>query len=418
MTATGQDRQPPARGGAAPVVTARIRRLLAGTALLGVVVFVYGAMLGDATRAWQALLVNFLFFAGLAQSGVVLSALLQVTTAGWARPFKRTTEATAAFLPVAFVLLIVLLLGLSAWAPWVIEPHAHRDAWLTVPAMFTRQLAAFVLLGGLSVAYLYFSLRPDIGMLDESGARTADRLPRRLISGWRGTAAEQEAGQRRQNQLAPFILLAYGWVYSLVAFDFVVALDPHWYSSLAGGYFFTGNLLIGVAFLTLVAVWGRHRLGLQAYVDPARLRDLGTLLFGFCILWAYMLWSQYVVIWYGDLPEETGFVSRRMSGMWASPTWSAFALAFVVPFVVLLSRKAKMSLMALGMVASAVLLGMWIERFVLVSPSLWVAGTLPLGLSELAITAGMLSLFLLCYTQFLYTFPILAVSDPRLRGNG
>ena len=162
-------------------------------------------------------------------------------------------------------------------------------------------------------------------MLDESGEHKASGLAQRLIADWRGIVHERSQGQRRQGILAPAVLLAYAWVFSLLAFDFVMSLDRHWYSTLAGGYFFTGNLLLGVAFLAVVAVWSRHGLQLREYVGHRQLHDIGKLLFGFCILWAYMLWSQYLVIWYGDLPEETAFIARRMQGTWAPLTWIVVA---------------------------------------------------------------------------------------------
>jgi Ni/Fe-hydrogenase subunit HybB-like protein len=399
---------------APPIASSATRSLLLIASVIGAGTFIYGVTLGDAIRAWQILLVNFLFFAGLAQAGIVLSALFHATSAIWARPLKRVAEATAAFFPVSFVLLLILFLGLPTWAPWASHPIPGREGWLNIPAFIIRESVAFVVLSGLSVAYLYHSLRADIGMLDESGVRPASGFSQRLIEGWRGLRHEQTRSQRRQDFLAPAVLIAYGWVYSLVAFDFVMALDRHWVSTLAGGYFFTGNLLIGVAFLTLVAVWGRDRLRLHDYIGSGQLHDVGKLLFGFCILWAYMLWSQYLVIWYADLPEETAFVARRMSGEWATFTWLAIGLAFVVPFVVLLSRRVKTSTHGLGTVALAALVGMWVERFVLVSPSLWRGDGVPLGIPEVLITGGILSVFGICYTTFLQTFPVLAVSDPRL----
>ena len=102
-------------------------------AAVGAAAFVYGLLMGDSIRAWQALLVNFLFFAGLAQAGVALSATLQTTSARWGRPLKRMSEATGAFLPVAFGLLLILLLGVSSWAPWVHEPIAAKTPWLNIP---------------------------------------------------------------------------------------------------------------------------------------------------------------------------------------------------------------------------------------------------------------------------------------------
>jgi hypothetical protein len=277
-----------------------------------------------------------------------------------------------------------------------------------------REATAFLTLGIISLAYVYHSLRPDIGMLHESGQRPASGFASRLIKDWRGISHEQTRGQRFQSMLAPTVLIAYGWIFSLIAFDFVMALDRHWYSSLAGGYFFTGNILSGVAFLTLVAVWGRDRLQLHDYIGHGQIHDIGKLLFGFSILWAYMLWSQYLVIWYGDLPEEIQFVAHRMQGSWAPVTWLAFVLIFLVPFIVLLSRQVKSHAPSLVIIASAILVGIWLERFVLVSPSLWHGDKVPLGILELLITSGTFSLFILCYAMFIHTFPLLAVSDPRL----
>ena len=398
---------------AGPLLAPGARRLLLGLAALGGLAFLAGLLL-DGTRAWQALLVNFLFFGGLAQAGVVLSCILQVTSARWGRPLKRVAEATAAFLPAAFVLLLVLLAGTPAWAPWVHEPVEAKAPWLNVPFFVLREALAFLLLGGFSLRYVYRSLRPDVGMLDESGERPAAGLSARLIAGWRGVDPERAIGQRRQSRWAVAVLVAYGWVFTLAAFDFVMALDPHWFSTLLGGYYFIGNLLIGLAFLAAVVAAGRRRLGIAGYAGRHQLHDLGKLLFGFCILWAYLFWSQYLVIWYGDLAEETEFLHHRMHGAWAPVAAAVFAMTFAVPFVVLLSRAVKTWAPGLTAVAALVFAGMWLERFLLVSPSLWHGEGVPLGLLEVLVTAGVASLFAVSYTAFLDHFPTLPVSDPRL----
>ena len=404
----------PAAPAAMALVPPRARNVLLGLAALGALAFLYGIVLGDAVRAWESLLVNFLFFGGLAQAGVVLSCILQVTSARWGRPLKRVAEATAAFLPAAFILLLVLLAGTAAWAPWVHEPVEAKTPWLNVPFFVSRELLAFLVLGGFSLRYVYRSLRPDIGMLDESGARPAAGLSAQLIRGWQGLDTERATGQRRQTRWAVAVLIAYGWAFTLIAFDFVMALDPHWFSTLLGGYYFIGNLLIGLAFLAGVAAAGRRRLGIAGYVGRHQLHDLGKLLFGFCILWAYLFWSQYLVIWYGDLAEETEFVYHRMHGAWEPVAWAVLAMTFVGPFVVLLSRAVKTWVPGLTAVAAVVFAGMWLERFLLVAPSLWHGEGVPLGLLELLVTAGVFGLFVVCYTTFLDRFPTLPVSDPRL----
>ena len=397
----------------ASLVSNETRRALLGFGVIGTLAFVYGVIFGENLRAWQSLLVNFLFFAGLAQSGVVISALLQVTSARWGRSLKRTAEATAAFFPVAFILLLVLLGGITSWAPWVHEPIEAKTPWLNIPFFVVRQLLAFGLLTGLSLLYVYKSLRPDIGMLHESGSQSADGFAKRLITNWKGTDAERETGQRAQDRLAVAVLISYAWVFTLVSFDFVMSLDPHWFSTLMGGYYFIGNLFVGFAFLAIIATWGRHRLAIADYVGKQQLHDVGKLLFGFSILWAYLLFSQYLVIWYGDLAEETEFIYHRMHGAWAPITWTMFGLCFVIPFISLLSKAIKMKSNGLLTIACIAFVGMWLERFILVVPSLWHEDGVPLGILELFITLGVFGLFVFSYTGFLRTFPILPTSDPK-----
>ncbi len=397
-----------------PIVPDGTRRLCLGAGLVGALAFVAGLFIGDSIRAWQSLLVNFLFFGGLAQAGVVVSAIMQVTSSRWGRGLKRTAEATSAFFPISFVLLVVLLLGTSTWMPWVHHPVEAKTPWLNIPFFVSRQLVGFFLLSGLSALYVYRSLRADIGQLDESAEVKATGISRRLIEGWQGTDAERDASQRSQSRLAPVILIAYGWIFTLVGFDFFMSLEPHWFSTLAGGYYFIGNLFIGIAFLSVIAVWSRDKLQLAHYIGSHQLHDIGKLLFGFCILWAYMFWSQYLVIWYGDLAEETEFIYHRMHGAWAPVAWIVFAMAFVIPFVVLLSRAVKTNARGLTIIALVAFVGMWLERFILVSPSLWQGDGVPIGLVELLVTVGVGGLFAWCYLTFLQTFPVIPVADPRL----
>jgi hypothetical protein len=388
---------------------------LAGFTAIGVAAFVYGALLGDGVRAWGVLLVNFLFWSGLAHAGVLFSALQEVTSARWGRSIKRIAEATCAFLPVAFLILLVLFAGVSTWAPWVSHPVEARQSWLNVPFLIARQGIGFLVLSALSLAYVYHSVRPDLGLLSERGGQDPDARGARITAGWRGMSLERSASSRWQGRLAPALLVVYAIVFSLQAFDFVMSLDPEWISTLVGGYFFVGNLYIGIAFLAVATVWCRSRLNLDEWVGHSQLHDLGKLLFGFSMLWAYLAWSQYLVIWYGDLPEETAFIARRLvDSPWAPLGWAVFVTVFVAPFLVLLSRAVKRHPPGLLAIALVALGGMWLERFVLVVPSLWRGGSLPLGAIELFITAGFGASFFLCYCTFLRTVPVLPVSDPLL----
>ena len=395
------------------LLTARTRLILVVLSVIGGVALI-GGMLTDAPRAWTALLVNFLFWSGLGHAGVAFSAMFQATSAAWARPIKRVAEATVAFLPVSAVMLLVLLAGVSAWAPWIHEQNAARQAWLNAPAFVIRQALGFLVLSALSIAYVHASIRPDIGQLHDARRPIWPGLAR-VTRNWRGLDAERQVSQRRQSRLSPALLVMYCCVLSLQAFDFIMSLDPHWYSTLAGGYFFVGNLYIGVAFLAIAAVWIGSRPEMEGYVGRGQLYDVGRLLLGFCMLWAYLFWSQYLVIWYGDLPEETAFVAHRtVDAPWAPLAWVVLGTAFVIPFLMLLSRELKHHGLGLSLVATIALVGMWFERFILVGPSLWKGDHLPIGPLEVLVTAGVGALFALSYTGFLQRVPIVPIADPLL----
>ena len=384
--------------------------------LVGLGTFVYGAVGGEAVRVrvWETLLVNFLFWSGIAQAGVVLSAVLQLTAARWGRPLKRVAEATAAFMPVSFLVLLVLFMGQSVILPWVQEPVEAKQAWLNTPFLVARQGAGFLVLSSLSLLYVYWSVRPDIGLLRESGTEDLGFLAQRLVRDWQGSNTERDVSQQRQSRLAPAILIVYACVFSLQAFDFVMSLDPHWFSTALGAYFFVGNLYIGVAFLAVVAVWAHSRVRWRGYVGTDQLHDVGKLLLTFCMLWTYLFWAQYLVIWYGDLPEETAFVMHRTAAPWAVLSWIVLFGCFLIPFVTLLSREVKRRPRGLLTIALVVLVSMWLERFLLVSPSLWTGESLPLGVIEFAMTGGFLAIFTICYTTFLQAVPVLPLADPLL----
>src|SRR5207247_1914261 len=222
-----------------------------------------------------------------------------------------------------------------------------------------------------------------------SGQPLRPPLAGRFSSGWRGLHPERRIARQRQSRLSVALLIVYGYVLSLQAFDFIMSLDRQWFSALLGGYVFVGDLYMGVAFLGVAAVCLRTRLGVSPHVSRDQLYDIGRMLLGFCLLWGYLFWSQYLVIWFGDLPEETAFVAKRtVDSPWAPMSWVVLAGAFAVPFVMLLSRQIKRHPAGLLTVAGVVLASMWLERFVLVTPALWAGDRLPIGPPEVFVTAG------------------------------
>ncbi|MDA2934392.1 hypothetical protein MYX82_08615, partial [Acidobacteria bacterium AH-259-D05] len=192
--------------------------------------------------------------------------------------------------------------------------------------------------------------------------------------------------------LAVAMILLYAFVFSLLAIDLIMSLDPSWVSTLFPAYFFMGNLYAGVAAIAVMSFLWRHGTGIEEWLSSTIAHDLGKILFGFCLLWTYLMWSQFLIIWYGNLPEELGFLVVRSTASWASLAWVVLALCFAVPFVALLTRRMKepRTLLSISLV---VLLGMWLERFLLVVPS--EEGGLSFLWVDPFITLGFLALFLL-----------------------
>jgi hypothetical protein len=381
---------------------------------LGAAVFLLGVSGAQAPRAWQALLINFVFWSGLAFGCVLFVAVLNLTNAHWARPLKRLAEAPAAFLPVAFVLFWVLYLGRVHLFPWLREPVAAKAWWLNAGFLFARDGLSLLVLIAVAVALVYHSVREDLRLI----LAQAGKSPAEQAAAAEPTAADPAAssGWRAQLVLSPIYAILYALVLSLVAIDLVMSLDPHWYSTLFGAYYFIGSFYTALAALMVLAIWSRQALGLGGFLQTHHFHDLGKLLLGFCLLTGDFFYSQFLVIWYGNLPEDTRYVILRIRfSPWEPLAWIVLGMAFVLPFAVLLSRKIKMKPLPMLVLSVVVLMGMWLERFLLVAPSLWKGQDMPLGLMEIAITAGFLGAMGACILMFLKRFPLLPVGDPLLR---
>jgi Ni/Fe-hydrogenase subunit HybB-like protein len=354
-----------------------VRPLLALAALAGVVAFVVLALGADPARAWRAYHVNWLFWTGLSQAGIIFACSQVIVGAKWSRPIRRMAEASAAFLPISLVLFLVLWLGRADLFPWVRHPVLEpvvKAFWLRDGFLFGRDIAGLILLYGLSLWFVYHSLRLDRADLgDAEVARSEDRLRR----------------------LAPGIVFAYAVVMSLLAFDLIMSLAPQWVSNLLGAFFFAGAWLTGLMALALLAIQWRRHLGIEDLVTPKTLHDLGKLCFGFSVFWAYLFVSQFLVIWYGNMPEETSFLFLRMvRPEWRGISIAMVALVFLVPFWGLIGAKPKQTPALLGTFAAVSLCGVWVDRYVLTVPSLvQQAPVLPLGWQEMLVTLGFLGVW-------------------------
>ncbi|MFQ5876445.1 MAG: hypothetical protein ACE5JH_01950 [Acidobacteriota bacterium] len=398
-----------------PIVSAArwLKVLLILLLIPGLLLFVGGALMRQEQRIWQIYLVNLLFWSGFSQAGVVVSALLNVTNGRWGRNLRHIIAGLALFSPVAFVLFLLLFIGRESIFPWIESPVPEKSAWLDITHLFVRETFNLLLLNILNGVFLYFSFRPDAGLVVARRGAGSHFLLRRISSGWRGRDEERRHCEIALTRLSPVLLLAYAIVYSLVAFDFVMSLDPLWYSTLFGAYYFITNLYMGLAGIAVVAIVLRRAFGLEAHITGSHCHDLGTLIFAFCMIALDFFWSQYLVIWYGNIPEEIAFLVRRINeDRWRPFTLAVLGACFVLPLLILLSRRVKRTPRLLLPVACLVFGSVWLERYVLVVPTIWHGESAPFALPELVVSVAFLSGFVLVYLAFLERFPILP-SDAR-----
>lgn len=385
-----------------------VQGLLGGLLIVGVLTFLLGIHGEQPGRAWQIYLVNFLFWLGLAQAGVVFAAIYETSRARWGNEIRRIAEGMGCFLPIAFLLFFPLIFGRFWLFPWIYEPVPEKAAWLNVPFLFLRDSIGLLLLVALSLLFLYYSLRPQVGLALQRAIVESTPLYGWFARGWQGFDTEERRCSHALRVLSPALILAYAVIFSLIGFDLIMSLDPHWYSTIFGAYFFMSSLYLGLAGLTVLTIVLRRTLRLEKQITPTHFHDLGKLLFAFSMLIMYLLFTQYLVIWYGNITEETQYVILRTQELpWALLSWLALLAGLLGPFTVLLSRRVKQDPFALLPMGLVITTGLWVERYVMVVPSLWKGPAAPFGFLEILISAGFASAAMLSYLAFVRFFPIL-----------
>jgi hypothetical protein len=379
------------------------------------------------------------FIMGVSQGGVLFSVVQTGTGARWGRPIKRIAESFGLFLPFAYVALVFFLLfglKLYPWHPGTIvaggpvdlHPHSAqaistKPLWLSPGFFMGRQILGVGLLLLLDIIYLRASFGPDLAFATKHfKAKDPSFQPPALWGLLGNSAGDPEAavakGLKTQMALMPLIGITYALVFSMVAFDLVMSLSPWWYSNMFGAWFFMSSFWIGLATLGVVSLLSRDWLGIGHLVTTKITHDLGKLVFAFTMFWAYTLFSQILPIWYAQMPEETDYLLVRMT----LPEWSWLSrvvavMCFLMPFTVLVSRGIKKMKWPFIGILSVILIGVFLERTLLVMPSVWYEPTFPwaqfFGVS-LPIFFGFVGAFTLVVSRVLASVPPIVVSDPNL----
>lgn len=369
----------------------RARTALAILACAGMVVTGAGLALSP-VRAWAAYLTAAFYFLGIALGGLVVTALLNVAKAGWSVVVKRVPEALTAYLPVGALSMLAVLAGANRLYAWL-GPEAHDDpilkakaSYLNLPAFAIRMI---VVLG----IWLLFARLLRKGSL----AQDTDSKVRHTT---------------RAVALSAGFLLLFALSFSVAAFDWLMSLAPHWQSTIFAWYHMAGVVVSGLASTILVIAYLRSK-GALPEANENHLHDLGKLLFAMSTFWAYLWVSQYLLVWYANLPEETAYYITRSQGGYRFLFWANVAINWLVPFLALLPRAAKRSQAQLVRVSALLLVGRFVDIYLQVAPPV-----LPdhpgIGLIEVGAFAMLAPLLVLLCERALVRAPLIARGDPYL----
>ena len=358
-------------------------------ALVGFGTFAMNMNGENAEEVWQVYLVNFLYWTALAQGGLIFSCILRITNARWGRSLLRISEGFASFTLIAFILLLVLFLGKEVVLPYsTYHYHAPKDVWLNMDFVMARNIIGFAIIIVLNYFYLKTSLSQDLEGKDKIGTL---------------------------KKLAPALVIVYALVFSMFSWDFMMSLDPHWFSTLFGPYYFMGGIISAIGLTIILSVGLKRYLGLNDYINDNHYWDMGKMLQGFSLLWVYLMFSQFLPIWYANMPEETAFVIRRVvDEPFKTFCWAVLTCCFIFPFVAFIPRTNKIFTPFAVFIATVSVCGLWMDKFILIIPSL--NDSIAFTLNHLLITLGFLSAFMVMFLLFVNKYPIMPFGDPFFDG--
>ena len=371
----------------------RIPVIGAVCALLGVVAC---AILGPANpkQFFFSWLVSFLFFLSLTLGALFFVLIQYAVQGGWGIVLRRIGETVFATLPVMAALFLPVLLGLHDLYLWTVPGAAEHDALLRWKAPYLN--VPFFLIR----AALYFGAWSFIALLYYRGSSGQD------VTGDPGVSA-------RLRRLAGPAIIVLALTQTFASIDWIMSLTPHWYSTIFGVYFFAGSFVGFIALLSVVVVAMRQAGLLDTVITVEHLHDIGKLLFAFTAFWAYIAFSQYFLIWYANLPEETIWFKARIEGSWLRVSLLLLAGHFVAPFFFLMGRAVKRKGATLA-VGGAWLLGMhFVDLYWQVMPTLHPEGFRP-SLLDVAALLAVGGCFVAAASWLLRRQALVPLRDPRL----
>ncbi len=344
-------------------------------------------------RVWHSYLVSYFFFSSLALGGLFFTAIQHAVHAGWSVNIRRIPESMTAFLPAVLVGGVVLLASGTHLYSWLDKELVANDPILLGKSGYLNLGFWAVRIVLFSALWLFFSkkivgysLRQDVDG-DESWTK---KLPKVSVA----------------------FLLVFALSYSLFSVDLMMSLEPHWFSTIFGVYCFAGLFQSSLAFMVLMILYCRSKGWVTGLMTDEHVHDVAKFLKGFTVFWAYIAFSQFMLIWYANLPEETVYYLHRSHGGWMEVSLALLIFKFVVPFVALLPRWAKRTPAHLVMVSILILVMQFVDLYWMVYPNY--KDHVVFSWMEVGVFIGFLGTFLLLVTGFLAKNNLVPIKDPRI----
>lgn len=371
----------------------RLPAIGGGCALLGVVLCAILGM-GNPKQFLFSWLVAFLYFLSLALGALFFVLIQYAAQGGWGVVLRRIGETVFATLPVMAVLFLPVLLGLGVMYEWAHPGAAEHDAvlrwkspYLNVPFFLIR-------------AVVFFGLWSTIALFYYRGSSGQD-------------ATGDPSVSARLRKFAGPSIIALALSTTLASVDWIMSLTPHWYSTMFGVYFFAGCFLGFIALLSLLAVRMRSAGLLDTVISTEHLHDVGKLLFGFTAFWAYIGFSQFFLMWYANLPEETVWFKTRIEGSWLPISLLLMVGHFIAPFFYLMGRAVKRNGSTLAVGAVWLLVMHYVDLYWQVMPTLHPEGFSP-SLLDVAALLAVGGSFVAAVTWLLRRQALVPLRDPRI----
>ena len=357
---------------------------------------------------WGLYITNYVFFIGISHAGTLISAILRLTQAEWRRPITRAAEALTVF---------ALLMG-SSNVLW----HLGRPELIYVPLLSPQPLSPLIwdvvcisvyLLG--SITYLYLPLIPDLAILRDRSPRLR-WFYRLLALGWQGTSRQHQLLERAIGVMAVAIIPIAVSVHTVVSWVFAMSLVPMWHSAIFGPYFVVGAIFSGIAALLIAMAILRKTFHLEAFLRPIHFNNLGLLMLTMACLWFYFTFAEHLTVWYGNAPDEIAVLNARLYGPFSTAFWTMITCCFIIPLGIL-SFKRTRTVTGTVVASCAVVIGMWLERYIIVissasyprSETMWDGGVYTPSLVEISLTAAEFAAFVLLFIVFAKLFPLVSI---------